>query len=656
MVACLFGCGSGSGPSGAEPSSGGTGNASGGTPGAGGLAQVDAAVSAAYRYSECGQIDASARPVDATYAPDGSILVLEETGRLRLFPEGSNSGTTLIPAPTGGGATGFGLSSDGLSLVMYDAGGRTWYGAADLQPIGAGTAELVRIDSPAEPVVPAGAVAESCAEQAYVTDSNVVMTADSDTVCVWESETGPLLGRYDRGAGRSDLVLASAFANDGFFTLDQDQLIHVDLGGEVAASFDLTGLFLPGIESNWQASFDPSARTLVLAFLHVEDGVDRSQRFVALDTLSGNVLWDVTFGSVETGPVPSFRFDPEGSVVLVEQGPILSLTDGAVVGHDVSALGAIVALTPGARRELRIGEQVGDWDLEQQRVRQLYGSHTLWVGDVDVSPDGRHFASHGDWAVTWEVAPDFSRSLPLFHGAAADESWYAALDPSGSTMTVSGDNIALFTRSGAGQYGPPPAAGPCWSSAVWAFSPTGPWAAGTHYGRLEVYDTRTLELAQTLPASNCGGAVAFSPDGSKLVTASLELFETEGWTKLWGPGDARPDTAVVSEGGVAFSPDAQEVTATRCRAHNQECRATRYSAIDGALIAEVPELDGERIQYSPEGHWLVSKGRLFHIPTGTTLTLAEDVEVASFTPEGDLIAGVRDGSIRRYCRETPASP
>jgi WD40 repeat protein len=224
-------------------------------------------------------------------------------------------------------------------------------------------------------------------------------------------------------------------------------------------------------------------------------------------------------------------------------------------------------------------------------------------------------------------------------------------------MVVSGDNIALFTAHGFSHGGSPPSDG-CISSAGWAFSPNGAWAAGTHYGRaVHVRDAQSFELLHVLPASNCAGAVAFSPDGSKLATASRELFETERWTRLWGPpaGGTRSGSADSIEMGVAFSPDAQEVTTTHCPMHNTGCRATRYRALDGSTIADVPELDGERVRYSPDGHWLVSKGRLFHIPTGTLSSYAEDAEVAAFTPDGDLIAGARDGSLARYCRDTSAS-
>jgi hypothetical protein len=107
---------------------------------------------------------------------------------------------------------------------------------------------------------------------------------------------------------------------------------------------------------------------------------------------------------------------------------------------------------------------------------------------------------------------------------------------------------------------------------------------------------------------------------------------------------------------VAFSPDGQEIALARfCDTFNGGCDVTRFRTIDGSVIDDVPELDGGRVRYSPEGHWLVSRGRLFHIPTGLTLIYADGIEVAGFTPEGDLIAGGGEGWLARYCRSAAAS-
>src|SRR5688572_21458415 len=98
-LGCALGCGSSDRRASAEPSSGGTDGADPASmAGAGPAPQVDSAVSAAYRWNGCGRIEANQPPIEARYASDSSILVLENTGLLKLFPEGSNTSTTLLPA------------------------------------------------------------------------------------------------------------------------------------------------------------------------------------------------------------------------------------------------------------------------------------------------------------------------------------------------------------------------------------------------------------------------------------------------------------------------------------------------------------------------------------------------------------------------------
>jgi hypothetical protein len=650
-----LGCGSsGAGPT-ANGGAGGGGSGGldelAGAAGAGADPQLDAAVTAEYRWSECGRIEPSARPVQAAYATDGSVLVLDETGRLMLFPEADGAPKTLLPAAEG--RESFTLEGGGRSVVTFEGGARVWYAAPDDQPIDAATSELLKVDAPEPVPLPAGAADQSCADGAFETASGAVMTF-GPFVCFWESATGPFLARFARPQVMGPIQGASAFGDDGFFTLDRGELLHVSLRGEVAARTDLSELIGPWEEAHGTARFTPDSSTLVLA---VSRGGGLGPRFVALEASTGRKTWERAFDEPPE-LAASFLFEPEGSALLVPGGPILRVTDGVVVGRDVAAApGAFEALTPGARRELRLGEQVADWDLERQQVRAIYGAHAPGpIYDVDVTSDGRYLASHGRWALAWELAADFSRSRAVFQGVAADISWYAAIAPSGSAMAISGDNVALSSAEGVHHLSGP--FGDCASSARWAFSPTEPWVAGSHYSSsVQVYDTRTFELVTTLPTANCGGAVAFSPDGSRLVTASLELFETQGWTRRWG--EPRPPGFGFgfgeAESGVAFSADGRElVVSAECASHNDACRVTRYRESDGSKIAEVAGLEGERVRYSPEGHWLVSKGQLLHVPTGAMHRYAEDVEVAAFTPQGDLVAGTVQGSLVRFCRNAPA--
>jgi hypothetical protein len=75
--------------------------------------------------------------------------------------------------------------------------------------------------------------------------------------------------------------------------------------------------------------------------------------------------------------------------------------------------------------------------------------------------------------------------------------------------------------------------------------------------------------------------------------------------------------------------------------------------LDGASRGAVPGLEGDRARYSPEGHWLISGGRALHVPSGSSVEVAPDARVATFTPSGDIIAGMSDGTLVRYCRSSP---
>jgi WD40 repeat protein len=271
---------------------------------------------------------------------------------------------------------------------------------------------------------------------------------------------------------------------------------------------------------------------------------------------------------------------------------------------------------------------------------------------LDVSRDGRHFASHGDWAVLWELGPEFVDSRPLAQGRGADSSWNVAIAPDGAGMIVSGDNIALFRRDGSFVNGElPPAPAGCLSP-DWIFSPSGTLLAGNRYrDGVEVRDALDFSVARTLPAKNCGGGVAFAPDGSSLVTASLELFETTTWTKVWDHSASHPAASTSGENAVEFSPDGQEIVVTRCdEGISDACRSERYASLDGAARGELSGLQGDRVRYSPEGHWLVSRERVLHLPSGTSLEYAPGATAATFVPDGDIIAGMFDGSLVRFCR------
>jgi hypothetical protein len=271
---------------------------------------------------------------------------------------------------------------------------------------------------------------------------------------------------------------------------------------------------------------------------------------------------------------------------------------------------------------------------------------------LDVSRDGRYLASHGDWAVVWELSSEFAESVPVAQGKGSDSSWNVAIAPDGSHFVASGDNVAFFGRDGSYlSAGPPDIAALGCLSPDWSFSPDGTIVAGNHYGEIvQIWSASGVAPVRGLVTKNCGGGVAFSRDGRWLATANLALFETATWRNVWDHSPASLPGGLSSESAVELSPDARELVVSRCPDSIETCASERYDTSDGSSLGAVPALSGDRVRYSPEGHWMVSQHRALHLPSGSVLEYAPSAPVAAFTPGGDIIAGGSDGSLVRYCR------
>jgi len=75
-----------------------------------------------------------------------------------------------------------------------------------------------------------------------------------------------------------------------------------------------------------------------------------------------------------------------------------------------------------------------------------------------------------------------------------------------------------------------------------------------------------------------------------------------------------------------------------------------YSLADGSLLRRLPELQNIRAKFSPEGNWVVSGATLLHLPDGEQRTFDAQSVLATFAPNGDIIALLADSSLARYCR------
>jgi hypothetical protein len=606
---------------------------------------VEPAVSARYGWDKCGRIAPGKRPGQVLFASDGSILTLDEDGAVRGYASGATTPPdTLIDAAAS--TTLMVLSNDGTLLLTNGATGAHVYRSKVVgTPItaqGGMLEEQLSIDT----------ASSGCGAAAFSADSKLIVGLNQTRLCAWQLADGKSVASIDLKPPTSESAqTVGAEAGGATLTLLRDnQLLRYTLAGDRVDMRELPGP--PAQTIALDAVLSPDGLTLLTLLF---DGQARS--LLALDVATGATRWQA---DAPVDVYPQLTVSADGFVLASSMG-VYRIEDGQKISGDAHAYSNTrPALNLGGTKKLVARDQIAEWNETTQEIVRLYGAHTRGIVALDMSADGRYLASHSGWAIVWELAEDFAQSVPLYSGSAGDGSWDVALAPDGGALVASGDNVMFWQRSGAfkSASAPPPSASLGCLSADWAFSPDGCWVAGTHYGSgVQVASAHDFSDVVLLPASNCAGGVAFSPDGAHLLTASLELFETGTWRSVWSiPTDpSKPSGSFEGENAVEFSPDSKEAIITRhARGGVGDVAYTsaRYNALTGAIITQLPQLSGDRVRYSPEGHWIVSGDRALHQPSGTTVQLDPSSKVAIFTPQGDIISGEADGSLVHYCRSS----
>lgn len=173
---------------------------------------------------------------------------------------------------------------------------------------------------------------------------------------------------------------------------------------------------------------------------------------------------------------------------------------------------------------------------------------------------------------------------------------------------------------------------------------------GGHYGF--AVDTNTNininPVFMYLPALACNARAAYSEDGALVATSEPRLFSASDFAPIWtaagtsdaGDGDFLDD--------VQFRPNASELLVSHVGSSSHV--HALYSLTDGSLLRAVPELQGSRAKFSPEGNWVVSGATLLHLPDGEQRAFDPQSVLATFAPNGDIVALLADGSLTRYCR------
>jgi WD40 repeat protein len=548
-----------------------------------------------------GEILAEGGPADfLVAAPDGSVLSVQTTATgIVLTPIGESTPLAALPlAPTSDCLGSFAFSADGDYLIASGPAKSCAWRLSDSTFVGSVAGEQVAIQA-----------------------SNFVVIERSaqGTEVVRRDFQGAELSRRKLGEGQAFLSPTGdrAILNYTLFDLDTGEVIAWDHG--------LTTQF------GWPL-FSPRGETVLVA-----DGVFRAS--------DGKRQFNVDPGSrLATDGRIWQALAPDGTRVVLS-------TRGRATVLDVESKGVAAVLGPPPLAEPNRGHVTSDLAISADGSLLVQNVQGFSAFGIAVAP------SFSDSRVLWQMSVELNLSVDV--------------SPDGHLVAIGGDGRAIYDgRDGRTIWPalpPPPEidlGNICLLDRL-RISPRGTWLAGTYYsGRLQVFDLNSAASSTAWPElvgfpRNCD-TPAFSRDERLMATSAASLYSTGpkpgDWKQIWS------SPLPVSKSGyepsydpardVSFSPDETQLLVTSC-VQNNRCTNTLLSTATGAVVRALPELDGQRPSFSPEGSWLVAAGKLLHLPSGEVRSLDADpgpIGAAIFTPGGDIIAGSADGTLTRYCR------
>jgi WD40 repeat protein/tRNA A-37 threonylcarbamoyl transferase component Bud32 len=498
-------------------------------------------------------------------------------------------------------------------------------------------------------------------------DGKSVAVADVDGfVRLWDTATGRQPRVLDGAAGKRPdplVPLSAALA----FSPDSRRVVWADTRGlarvwDVASGKEHSRLALRDPVSVF---LDPDARRLAWG--------DLKGNISIRDPLSGRQLQALVGQEL---PVTALALDPTGRYLAVEQRDQVSLWDLAT-GRQLHAFpahtlpGLSLAFSPDGRRLASAGsdQAVRLWDVASGRILVSLRGHLAPSPGLAFSPDGNLLAAAGhDGLKIWDATPSREAVLQL----QADPPFGLAISPDGRHVAstteasvkvwemASGLPVAqLSWRKPAPGPAPPPGdlPGPV------AFSPDGSRLAvgggSPAVGTVKLWDTGGYQFLRTLTGHREGlRGVAFSPDGRRLVSASLDRT-----AKVWDPATGTEVCRFTKHGepvtAVAYHPGGRRVAsggrdrAVRIwdaetgaeiqafRGHKGWILAVAFSPDGGRLAAAVfppvPGRDGEVVV------WDVASGKKL-------LTFRQHsggVHAVAFSPDGTRLASAGNDRVVR---------
>lgn len=455
-----------------------------------------------------------------------------------------------------------------------------------------------------------------------------------ETIKIWDSNIGTLRYTIDGQSGKSYLELSKtateipAESRSGLHSINS---VAFSRNGKLLASGVTDGsvkLWDPATGALERILQDSMSRTE--SYLHCIHVITFSPdgRLLAAGSRDETIkLWDPVTGvlkqTVKLGAqgVPSgIAFSPDGRLLAsCHVGSSNTLWD-PVTGELESTLGLCehsVCFSPDGQLLASGGDNsIELWDPNTCALKYTLERHSGWVVSVTFSPDGRLLASgaYDNTIKLWDLVTDSRKSIIDAYTSAVDSV---------------------------------------------AFSPDGQLLASCRFrdGTIQLWESATGLLQDTLESSECCTPVIFSPDSKLLASGSFE-----GTVRLWNSatgelkhslkGHISRETLRTPVDSIAFSPDS-ELLAFGSYDHIVDI----WDVSTGMLKLTIkPYTDAiKSIAFSPDSQLLAISSKydscieVWNLATDTPKQIIRDYETIqsiAFLPDGKLLSSGSSDGIR----------
>lgn len=582
-----------------------------------------------WHWTECGQAPSVDPPVQLAFSEDaGTVVLLQSGGVLRSWLNDPLR-PTFSRSPAPGAAA---ISADTKYVADHgQSGWRIWDAI-----VGAVLRELRFPEQP-------------CGPRLGFSADGQHLLAFGAPACAIDLQTGAVVARHAAGAaslGWRDGKLVLPFGTQGVTSVDAD-----------GVSQDT--LFAPlGLPLQEPALVDEPFDVTVISPAGDRAAVhSRGYGFGLYDAQTGVLLSShqpevpLTFNPV---------FSPDGAFVLLGDR-VLKSADASLAlqlsefprGFEPTAL-SNDGKRIGFVKPTLDGKEATAIAIEAASGRFLHtvGGHTHPVLSVAVSPDGAHaLTTTGETLLSWKLASPMELSS-LEWTADAGHEYNARYSSDGKLVAVSGDKPVVLGADGKLVFRPEPLpSADCNSIESLAFSPDGRWVARSAFGTVDVFEQATWTQVKRIPAKGCVVSASFSPDSRFLMTSVPEMYETEGWTQAW-------TSDVVVEGSpiaysVTFLPSGREAISSGCSFGTLYRSTTPIRCSAHLFTVGGRDLGWLALSSWPSvaagGDWIIGGDMAMIRRNGLPGFLPTTISASTFAPNGDIIAGMYDGQVHRFC-------